>query len=353
LNIEPVSQSLSEFSLIRRFFTRQTVKNISTRLGIGDDCALLSLPEGYELAVTTDTMVENVHFFSGTDPEQLGHKLLAVNLSDLASMGAKPVSVTLALTLPNVDENWLTAFSKGFLSLAERYSVDLIGGDTTSGPLTLTVQAMGLVQKGKALLRSSAKPGDFIYLTGSLGDAGLGLKIIQGYYCDDPQAAHKRFNQPDPQIDAGLALTGIANACIDVSDGLAGDLGHILEQSNVGACLDWDALPLSDVVLTYIKDTGDWSMPLTAGDDYELCFTVSPEKAAQLTSLNTDTDCDFCLPLPPGEGWGEGFQKNANRDCPQHIKCTKIGVIESTPGLRLRKSGTIQPFNSKGYEHFS
>jgi thiamine-monophosphate kinase len=309
---------ISEFALIQRFFTQQTVKNSSTRLSIGDDCALLSLPAGYELAVTTDTMVENVHFFAGTCPEQLGHKLLAVNLSDLASMGAKPVSVTLALTLPKVDEMWLTAFAKGFLSLAERYSVDLIGGDTTSGPLTLTVQAMGLVPRGKALMRSSAKAGDFIYLTGSLGDAGLGLKICQDYHCADPDAALKRFHQPDPQIDAGLALTGIANACIDVSDGLAGDLGHILEQSNVGACLYWDALPLSDAVLTYINDTGDWSMPLTAGDDYELCFTVSPEKAAQLT-----------------------------------INCRKIGVIESAPGLRLHKSGTTQPLNSKGYEHFS
>jgi thiamine-monophosphate kinase len=309
---------LSEFSLIKRFFTQQAVKNASTRYGIGDDCALLSLPDGYELAVTTDTMVENVHFFAGTCPEQLGHKLLAVNLSDLASMGARPVSVTLALTLPRVDENWLTAFAKGFLGLAERYSVDLIGGDTTFGPLTLTVQAMGLVPRGKALMRSTAKPGDFIYLTGSLGDAGLGLKIIQGYHCINPLAAYQRFHQPDPQIDAGLALTGIANACIDVSDGLTGDLGHILEQSNVGARLYWDALPLSDAVLTYIKDTEDWSMPLTAGDDYELCFTVSLEKAVQLT-----------------------------------INCTKIGVIESTPGLRLHKSGTIQPFNSKGYEHFS
>ena len=167
-------------------------------------------------------------------------------------------------------------------------------------------------------MRSSAKPGDFIYVTGSLGDAGLGLKIRQGYHCANPDAALQRFNQPDPQIDAGLALIGIANACIDVSDGLAGDLGHILEQSNVGACLYWDALPLSDAVLTYISDTGDWSMPLTAGDDYELCFTVSPEKAAQLA-----------------------------------VNCTKIGVIESTPGLRLHKSGTIQPLNSKGYEHFS
>ena len=309
---------LSEFSLIQRFFTQQTVKNSSTRLGIGDDCALLSLPDGYELAVTTDTMVENVHFFAGSDPEQLGHKLLAVNLSDLASMGARPVSVTLALTLPNVDENWLTAFAKGFLDLAERYSVDLIGGDTTSGPLTLTVQAMGLVPRGKALQRSSAKPGDLIYQTGSLGDAGLGLKISHGYHCADPEAALKRFNQPDPRIDAGQSLIGLANACIDVSDGLAGDLGHILEQSNVGACLDWKALPLSDAVLAYINDTGDWSMPLTAGDDYELCFTVSPEVADRLT-----------------------------------IDCRKIGIIEATPGLRLHKSGIIQPLNSKGYEHFS
>ena len=253
---------VSEFALIQRFFTQQPVKNPSTRLGIGDDCALLAVPEGFELAITTDTMVENVHFFAGTDPELLGHKLLAVNLSDLAAMGAKPVSVTLALTLPKVDETWLTAFAKGFLNLAERYSVDLIGGDTTSGPLTLTVQAMGLVPKGQALRRSAARPGDFIYMTGCLGDAGLGLKIKQGYNCADSDAALTRFNRPEPQIGAGLALIGIANACIDISDGLAGDLGHILEQSRVGACLDWEALPLSKAVLAYINDTGDWSMPL-------------------------------------------------------------------------------------------
>jgi len=309
---------LSEFALIQRFFTQQRIKNPSTHLGIGDDCALLSIPEGFDLAVTTDTMVENVHFFAGTDPELLGHKLLAVNLSDLAAMGAKPVSVTLALTLPKVDENWLTAFANGFLKLAERYSVDLIGGDTTSGPLTLTVQAMGIVPKGQALRRSAAQPGDFIYMTGCLGDAGLGLKIKQGYICADSEAALTRFNRPEPQIEAGRALIGIANACIDLSDGLAGDLGHILEQSRVGACLDWDALPLSKAVLGYINDTGDWSMPLTAGDDYELCFTVSPEQAAQLT-----------------------------------IAATKIGIIESKPGLRLNKSGHIQPLEVKGFEHFS
>jgi thiamine-monophosphate kinase len=309
---------VSEFALIQRFFTKQKVKNSSTRLSIGDDCALLSIPDGYELAITTDTMVESVHFFAGADPAHLGYKLLAVNLSDLASMGAKPVSVTLALTLPAVDESWLTAFTKGFLALAERYSVDLIGGDTTSGPLTLTVQAMGLVPNGQALLRSTARPGDFIYLTGRLGDAGLGLKIKQGYCCANPAAALKRFNQPYPQVNAGLALRGIASACIDVSDGLASDLGHILEQSQVGACLDWNELPLSKAVLIYVKETGDWSMPLVAGDDYELCFTVNSEKAAKLA-----------------------------------IDCKKIGVIESEPGLRLNKWGNIQPLKVKGFEHFS
>ncbi|MGR8980746.1 MAG: thiamine-phosphate kinase [Gammaproteobacteria bacterium] len=309
---------LSEFSLINRFFTGQRVKNPSTRLGIGDDCALVSIPEGYELAITTDTMVENVHFFAGTDPEHLGHKLLAVNLSDLASMGAEPLSVMLALTLPKVDEDWLTAFSKGFLDLAERYEVDLIGGDTTSGPLTLTVQAMGLVPKGRALTRSSARPGDFIFVTGYLGDAGLGLKIKQGYRCSRPDAALERFHRPEPACHAGVALRGLANACIDLSDGLAGDLGHILEQSKVGACLDWERLPLSDAVRTYIDETGDWTMPVIAGDDYELCFTVSPEKMHLLPA-----------------------------------NCHQIGTIEPEPGLRLNKSGIVDTLKVKSYEHFS
>lgn len=309
---------LAEFALIERFFTRQTVKNPLTRLGIGDDCALLAVPDGFELAVTTDTMVENVHFFAGADPEQLGHKLLAVNLSDLAAMGAKPVSVMLAITMPSVDEAWLAAFAQGFLALAERYGVDLIGGDTTSGALTLTVQAMGLVPRGQALLRSAARSGDLIYLSGNLGDAGLGLKIRQGYCCAEPDAALARFNMPTPRIETGLALSGVADACIDISDGLTSDLGHILEQSQVGACIDWDALPLSDAVLAYIEATGDWTMPLVAGDDYELCFTVNPDNSARV----------------PAE-------------------CRKIGVIDEAPGLRLNKSGIIQPLGVKGYEHFS
>jgi thiamine-monophosphate kinase len=233
-------------------------------------------------------------------------------------MGAKPISVTLALTLPNADENWLKAFANGFLTLAKRYSVDLIGGDTTSGPLTLTVQAMGLVKKGKALRRSTAQPGDLIYLSGNLGDAGLGLKILQGYRCAQPDDALLRFHQPLPRVETGLAIADIANACIDISDGLASDLGHILEQSQVGACIDWAALPFSEAVLSYTKDTNDWTMPLVSGDDYELCFSVNPRHV------------DL---LPDG--------------------CQKIGVIEANPGLRLNKSGQIQLLDIKGYEHFS
>jgi thiamine-monophosphate kinase len=309
---------LSEFSLIQRFFDRQNRTNPSTHRGIGDDCALLAIPEGYDLAVTTDTMVEGVHFFAGAEPEALGHKLLAVNLSDLASVGAKPLSVTLALTMPKADEDWLKAFSRGFLALAEKHQVDLIGGDTTSGPLTLTVQALGLVPQGQALLRSAAKVGDFIYMSGWLGQAGLGLKINQGYLCDKPDRALNRFNAPNPRIDVGMALVGVANACIDISDGLAGDLAHILEQSGVGACLDWQTLPLSDEVQAYIRATGDWMMPLRAGDDYELCFTVSPDKTEKFP-----------------------------------LDCRKIGVIEQAPGLRLNKEGRIQSIEVKGYEHFS
>ncbi len=308
---------ISEFSLIDRFFKRQTA-NKPVTLGIGDDCALLAVPDGHELAITTDTMVESVHFFADCDPYDLGFKLLAVNLSDLAAMGAKPLAVMLALTLPKVDGLWLTAFAEGFFALAERYQIDLIGGDTTSGPLSLTVQAFGLVPKGQALRRSSAKPGDIICVSGLLGEAGLGLKIKQGYGCKQPENALKRFNRPEPRIETGLALLGIANACIDISDGLCGDLGHILQQSGVGARLDWEAIPLSDEILTYIGLTGEWLMPLTAGDDYELCFTVTPDKLSKLS-----------------------------------IPYFKIGVIESEMGLRLNKNGNIQTLESKSFEHFS
>lgn len=310
---------LSEFGLIQRFFAQQPLKNSANRLGVGDDCALMQIPEGFLLAITTDTMVENVHFFEGTEPKLLGHKLLAVNLSDLASMGAEPVSVTLNLTLPEVNENWLAEFANGFLSLAEKYNVDLIGGDTTKGALTLGVQALGLVPENQALTRSKAKVGDLIYVTGKVGDAGLGLKIKQGYSCENPDTPLKQFNQPLPRVAEGLALRNIANACIDISDGVAQDLGHILQKSRIGAVVDYESLPLSAEVRQYIENTGDWSLPLTAGDDYQLCFTIPPEKAGELKNMD----------------------------------CQQIGIIEERPGLRIRRSGTITTMKARGYEHFS
>lgn len=309
---------LSEFGVIQRYFAGRELINPINKLGIGDDCALLQVPEGQQLAVTADTMVEGIHFFAGCDPYLLGHKLLAVNLSDLASMGAEPVAVTLALTLPKVDEEWLQRFADGFLQLAERYSVDLIGGDTTSGPLTMTVQALGVVPQNSAMRRSGAKVGDLIYITGHLGDAGLGLKIRQGYDCSDPAQALCRFDTPEPRVKEGRAIRSIAHACIDLSDGLASDLGHILKKSGAGARLWWDKIPLAASVKRYIEETGDWMMPLLAGDDYELCFTVAPENRAKIT-------------IP--------------------VAC--IGVIEDERGMRIEREGRISPLTKKGYEHFS
>ncbi|MDO8939289.1 MAG: thiamine-phosphate kinase [Methylicorpusculum sp.] len=310
--------ALTEFGLISRFFAGKLNYRSSTHLGIGDDCALLKVPDGYQLAVTTDTMVENVHFLRGTDPRQLGFKLLAVNLSDLAAMGAEPVAVSLALTMPEVDENWLSEFSTGFQALAEQFKVDLIGGDTTTGPLTLTVQAMGLIPAGEALLRSGARPGDLIFMTGSLGDAGLGLKMAQHQSQIDCEKALQRFNCPLPRVKEGIALRTVASSCIDISDGLSADLGHILELSSVGARLDFDQIPLSAGVHQYLNETGDWSFPLCAGDDYELCFTVAPEKAGLL-----------------------------------NFACTQIGIIESEPGIRISRHGLIDTLKVKGFEHFS
>ncbi len=311
--------AISEFSLIQRFFTSSIMVNPVNKLGVGDDCALMSIPDGYELAVTVDTMVEGVHFFAGADPEQLGRKLLAVNLSDLAAMGAKPVSVTLALTLPEVNEDWLEAFSQGFLALAAAYSVDLVGGDTTKGSLTLSVQAMGIIPKGQALKRSTAKIGDLIFVTGQgLGDAGLGLKVEQGYPCDYSEFVLKKFHTPEPRVTEGLQIRLYATSCIDLSDGIASDLPHVLEKSSVGAVLDWDKIPLSAAVRQYVDTTADWKMPLTAGEDYELCFTVAP---VDIASIN--------------------------------IGCTQIGVIDSLAGLRIQRMGKIKELGVKGFEHFS
>ncbi len=310
--------AVSEFGLIHRYFNRSLNNTKVNRLGVGDDCALMSIPDGYELAITTDTMVEGVHFFENANPEQLGYKLLAVNLSDLAAMGAEPVAVSLALTMPKVDERWLEQFAAGFWQVAEQFSVDLIGGDTTSGHLTLTVQAFGLVAKNRAIKRSTAQVGDLIYVTGLLGEAGLGLKIEQGVQCQNAESVLKRFHQPEPRVKQGLAIADYANACIDLSDGLASDLRHITDASGVGACIEWEKLPLSASVLDYIQQTKDWSFPLVSGEDYELCFTISPDKVSQIS-----------------------------------IDCSHIGFIQKPQGLRIMRSGVIEPLVYQGYEHFT
>ena len=313
--------ALAEFQLIERFFASLTPRSPHTRLSIGDDCALWLPPLGETLAITTDTLVENVHFFAGCDAEALGHKTLAVNLSDLASTGAKPWAVTLALTLPRVDETWLAAFSRGFGALARQFGVELIGGDTTRGPLSITVQALGSVPESAALRRDAARAGDKIYLTGQLGEAGLGLAIARGAYTASCPEALARLHRPLPRISAGLALRGVAHACIDVSDGLLADLGHILQRSGVGADLHWDHLPLSPAVLAYIDATGDWQMPLGAGDDYELCFTAPPNRDITTLALG--------------------------------VACREIGRITEEPGLRLYRAGTCHTMEQRGYEHFA
>ena len=276
--------ALSEFNLIDRYFTR-VVQQKSVVLGIGDDCALLTIEAGMQLAVTVDTLVENVHFFADVAPETLGYKALAVSLSDLAAIGAEPRYATLALTLPEADEVWLQRFSDGLFEIADQYHVDLIGGDTTRGSLSMTIQAQGVVPQDQALLRSAAQDGDLIYVTGTIGDAGLALKTYLGdLRCSDDQILN-RLHKPEPRVEAGIALRQVANACIDVSDGLAADLSHILQASQVGAVIDVTELPLSEPVRRYQQHSKQPGFALTAGDDYELCFTVSASCANEISDL--------------------------------------------------------------------
>lgn len=315
--------ALGEFELIRKFFTHPP-RRADVSLSVGDDCALLRPEPGKCVAMTVDTLVEGVHFLAGTDPAGLGHKSLAVSLSDLAAMGARPAWISLALTLPRSDESWLAAFAGGFLALAGRHGVELVGGDTTRGPLSVTVQALGLVGEGEALRRSGAAAGDGIYLTGDLGLAGLGLEIVLGRTDIDAPEAVARLERPEPRVGAGAALAGLASACIDVSDGLAADLGHLLEPAGLGAGLDWSALPLPSAVRRYIGAGGDPWMPLWAGDDYELCFTVAAGRENELACRMADFGCS----------------------------CVRIGQVEPEPGLRLRKNREVVPFEARGFQHF-
>ena len=263
-----------EFDLIRKYFTHRTRH---TLLGVGDDAALLRVRRGYVQAVSADMLVEGRHFFKGADPEALGHKTLAVNLSDLAAMGAKPRWATLALALPRVDEQWIAAFARGFMRLAREHDVDLIGGDTTRGPLNLCVQIMGEVPAGKALRRDGARAGDEIWVSGTVGDAALAVAVRSNKITVKKQILKSislRLDKPTPRVALGLVLRGIATSAIDISDGILGDLGHICERSGVGAMLYVDDLPVSRAFKPLCcKPDGD-RLLLTGGDDYELCFTA-------------------------------------------------------------------------------
>ncbi len=278
---------MTEFELIRTYFASPQVARPDVQLGIGDDAALVRPPADMDTAVTTDVLVAGVHFYEDADPESVGHKALAVNLSDLAAMGAAPAWFLLDLTLPRVDTAWLRGFAQGLAGVARRYHVQLIGGDTTRGPLAIAITALGLVPPGKALRRCGARPGDLIYVTGTLGDAALALAVSRGRHhvsTAERAAIQRRLERPTPRVAQGLALRDVASSAIDVSDGLLADLGHILEASAVGARLTLGALPLSAAYQSHLAEVG-WDYALAGGDDYELCFTVPPARRGALDVL--------------------------------------------------------------------
>lgn len=271
---------MGEFELIRRYFQRQGATNPAVALGIGDDCALLQVTPGMQLAISSDMLVEGRHFFAEVDPEALGHKALAVNLSDLAACGARPLAFTLALSLPQADESWLAGFARGLFALADTHGCSLMGGDTTRGPLNLCITVFGEVPAGQALLRSGGRPGEELWVSGTLGDARLALETLQGKRTLTPDVLHtarQRLERPSPRVELGLALRGVATAAMDLSDGLTGDLAHLLQASGCGARLDAQVLaglPASrDAALDEATRLG---LVLGGGDDYELLFSASP-----------------------------------------------------------------------------
>lgn len=284
--------ALAEFSLINRIRAR-TAARADITLGIGDDAALLQPQAGLQLVVTADTLNSGVHFPPETPAADIGWKTLAVNLSDLAAMGAQPAWCTLALSLPNAEEAWVDGFADGFFALADAHGIVLVGGDTTRGPLSLSVTAMGQVAPGAALRRDAAQVGDDIWVSGTLGDAAIALRAWQGGTLDvrgpteDTQVEHLRLRlaRPTPRVALGRALVGLAHAAVDVSDGLLADLGHICVRSGVGARIDPACLPLSTAARARVGETHARDAALRGGDDYELCFTAPPAKRAAIEAL--------------------------------------------------------------------
>ena len=324
---------MGEFDLIARYFTRPVRR---ATLGVGDDCALLSVTPGMQLAVSSDMLVEGRHFFADVDPAHLGHKALAVNLSDLAACGARPLAFTLALALPRVDAPWLQAFADGLLRLADAHQCELVGGDTTQGPLNLCVTVFGEVPTGQALLRSGARVGDDIYVSGTPGEARLALDALRGRLALPPAALQQlrpRLEQPTPRVALGLALRGVASSAIDVSDGLLGDLGHILKASGVGACVD--ATTATNLLAASAQQAGAaadfdaqtlMQCALAGGDDYELVFTAPPAQQAAVQAA---------------------AQASGTR-------ATRIGRVEPAPGLRV-VDGQGQPVaqHFASFDHFA
>lgn len=289
--------AVGEFDLIGRIRQRATQRD-DVLHGIGDDAAVLRPPPGRVLAVSVDTLNAGVHFPLGTAAADIGWKSLAVNLSDLAAMGAEPAWCTLSLSLPEADADWIDAFLDGFLELAARHGVALVGGDTTRGPLAVSVTVIGQLPEGHALLRSAAREGDDVWVTGCLGDAAAGLALLQKRVSDleaslDAAAATQllqRLHRPTPRVSAGLALRDLAHACIDVSDGLFADLGHVLESSGKGACIELAALPASSALCQLTSQAQRWPLQVAGGDDYELCFTAAPESAAAIRTALRASD---------------------------------------------------------------
>lgn len=318
---------LSEFDLIARYFTRPPRPDSRAALGIGDDCALLTPAPGMQQAVSSDMLVEGRHFFPDADPYQLGHKCLAVNLSDLAAMGAKPVAFTLALALPDAEPAWLAPFAQGMFALANAFDCELVGGDTTKGPRNICITIFGEVPPLQALRRSAAKAGDDIWVSGTLGDARLALAAMRNEITLDSAAletAAMRLHAPTPRIALGLALRGIAHAAIDVSDGLAGDLGHILAASRVGATIDLDALPAGPVLAQQQELRRRFAA--AGGDDYELCFTAPARQREAVLAASAASGTPV----------------------------TRIGVIEPIQGLRLTDAaGAPLAVQLTSFDHFA
>lgn len=314
-----------EFDLIARIRDRCAHRRSDVALGIGDDAALLDVPAGQQLAACTDTLVVGVHFLPDTAPEDVGWKALAVNLSDLAAMGAEPAWALLALTLPEGDARFVERFAEGFAELARAQGVTLTGGDTTQGSLSVTVTALGFVPAGEALTRAGAREGDAVFVTGTLGDAAGALHLLQdrGHA---PEALSKRMARPEPRVAAGLALRGLAHACIDVSDGLLADLGHVCATSGVGAVLDAHALPLSPALAAAFDPATCRALALAGGDDYELCFTAPPARETGIVDRLERAGCG----------------------------ATRIGRVVAGSGVRaVDARGNVVAPPHAGWEHFS